>query len=128
MTRPLLALRMHDAVDSDSPPGEYDPAWQLRVHGGKPLIAGPAAYDTFTEAERDPADPAEPPDPREPRAVETVTRVARDPVDPPDPPGGWGAQVETATKTIRDPADEPPQSASAFEAATDDLATGVVAF
>lgn len=129
MTRPLFGRRLRDAADAVPIPGAYDPARQLRVGpDGYPVVAT-RQYDTFTEAERDPADPSDPPEPREPRNVDTATRVARDPADPPDPPVGWTVAVETLTKTTRDPGDEMADRVSGPELAlADDLATGVVAF
>ena len=129
MNRPLYARRLRAAAEADPLPGAYDPARQLRVGpDGHPVVAA-RQYDTFTEAERDPADPPDPPEPREPRNVDTATRVARDPADPPDPPVGWSVAVETVTKTTRDPGDEMADSTNGPELAfADDLATGVVAF
>lgn len=128
MTRPLFARRLRDAAEANPIPGAYDPARQLRVGPrGHPVVAT-QQYDTFTEAERDPADPSDPPEPREPRNVDTATRVARDPADPPDP-AAWSVAVETLTKTTRDPGDELGDITSGPELAlADDLATGVVAF
>lgn len=124
--RPLLARRLHDADAGVPIPGVYDSVSQLTVDSeGHPIVAAQSAYDTFTEAGRDPADPTEPPEPE--RGVETATRVARDPADPPDP-SAWHLAVETVTKTIRDPGDELIDSFAPGLHWADDMATGIVAF